>query len=165
MQFKERVYIIEILKGLRRTLGHLVHNLLHQREMPTLRYPEEKRIPPPRFRGRHRLTQKDDGSLKCTACFLCATACPAKCIYIEAQDGLPEGAEKFPRVYNLDMLKCVHCGLCVEACPCDAIRMDTGLHPAPADSREKFIYTIKELTTYPELKNPYPPRLNRCGKL
>ncbi|RYG71856.1 NADH-quinone oxidoreductase subunit I, partial [bacterium] len=29
---------------------------------------------------------------------------------------------------------------CVEACPCDAIRMDTGAHAVPYDSRDQFIY-------------------------
>ncbi len=165
MDFKERIYVWEIVKGLWITLRHLVRNLLNPRGMPTLRYPEEKRPLPMRYRGRHRLTQRDDGSVKCTACMLCATACPAKCIYIEAQEGLPEGAEKRPQVYNIDMLKCVHCGLCVEACPCDAIRMDTGMHPPPADSRDAFIYRIQDLTSYPKIQQPNPPTLHRCGKL
>lgn len=165
MEFRERIYVVEIVKGLMLTLKHLLKNLFNLRGMPTIRYPEESRVTPLRYRGRHRLTQKEDGELKCTACMLCATACPAKCIYIEAKEAPEDGAEKLPQVYNIDMLKCVMCGLCVEACPCDAIRMDTGVHPPPADSREKFIYTIQELTHYAPIPAPNPPKQHRCGKL
>ncbi len=157
MDFKEQVYVVEIVKGLMITIRNLLRNMMNMRGMPTISYPEIMKAVAHRYRGRHRLTQKEDGMLKCTACMLCATACPAKCIQIEAKEGADGEAEKYPSLYNIDMLECVYCGLCVEACPCDAIRMDTGIHPPPADSREKFIYRIEDLTTYPEIKNPRDP--------
>jgi NADH-quinone oxidoreductase subunit I len=110
----------------------------------TISYPEQKRPYPDRFRGVHRLTQRDDGSPRCVACLCCSTACPAQCIYIDAGE-YPEGDkrrgyERYPVKFVVDELRCIFCGYCVEACPCDAIRMDTGTHAAPYDSRDQFIY-------------------------
>ena len=151
MSFLERIYIIEIIRGLSITLGKLARNfffhLLHAVGLgrkilasASIQYPNERRQYPARFRGRHRLTLKPNGDIKCTACFLCATACPAKCIYIEAAEHEDPKVEKFPNRYEIDTLLCIYCGYCVEACPVDAIRMDTGIHPEvyPPDPR-RFI--------------------------
>jgi NADH-quinone oxidoreductase subunit I len=102
----------------------------------TLQYPEEKAPYPPGYRGLHRLVPRPDGSPRCVACFMCATACPAVCIHIEAEPRLDSTTEKMPRVFQIDELRCVDCGLCVEACPCDAIRMDSNKHPFPSTNRE-----------------------------
>ena len=78
-----------------------------------------------RFRGMHVLQRDENGLEKCVACFLCAAACPANCIYIEAAENTAEtrvsGAERYARVYNIDYNRCIFCGYCVEACPTDAI--------------------------------------------
>ncbi|MCB0338784.1 MAG: NADH-quinone oxidoreductase subunit I [Bdellovibrionales bacterium] len=138
MTFLERLYLLEAVKGISLTFYKLVRNLIlhlvgaEKRigETPaTIHYPNERRDYPIRFRGRHRLTLNGDGDIKCTACFLCATACPAKCIYIEAAEHDDPEIEKFPHRYEIDTLLCIYCGYCVEACPVDAIRMDTGIHP------------------------------------
>jgi NADH-quinone oxidoreductase subunit I len=148
MSFLEKIYVVEIAKGLRITFGKLFRNLwlhtLHAlgRKMDVaagvaIQYPNVRRPYPARYRGRHRLTLQQNGDVKCTACFLCATACPARCIYIEACEHEDPNVEKFPARYEIDTLLCIYCGYCVEACPVDAIRMDTGIHPEvyPADPR------------------------------
>lgn len=146
MNFWERLYIIEVVKGIVITFSRMVRNLImfvlgYEKKMigtpAVIQYPDERREYPERFRGRHRLTLKSNGDIKCTACFLCATACPAKCIHIEAAEHSDPNVEKFPRRYEIDTLLCIYCGYCVEACPVDAIRMDTGIHPEvyPPDPR------------------------------
>ena len=148
MTFLERIYVWEIAKGVAQTFSDLVKHLCQYllravgfsnvpKPWATIEYPDEARGYAPRYRGRHRLTLNTDGSVRCTACFLCATACPARCIYIEpAEHDNPE-VEKFPARYEIDTLLCIYCGYCVEACPVDAIRMDTGIHPEiyPPDPR------------------------------
>lgn len=148
MTLLERLYVWEVFKGLLITSGHLVRNVFRllpyrlglkstKRTWATIEYPDEARGYAPRYRGRHRLTLNEDGSIRCTSCFLCATACPAKCIYIEAAEHDDPNVEKFPARYEIDTLLCIYCGFCVEACPVDAIRMDTGIHPEiyPPDPR------------------------------
>ncbi len=146
MTFFEGLYVREVGLGILLTTKKFVRNLfLHlfgvQKQIgttpATIHYPNEQRKYPQRFRGRHRLTLKSNGDVRCTACYLCATACPAKCIYIEACEHDDPSIEKFPRRYEIDTLLCIYCGYCVEACPVDAIRMDTGIHPEvyPPDPR------------------------------
>lgn len=137
--FRDAIYFWEILRGLGVTMRHLVYNIFHTSEMPTMQYPEEKRVYSERFRGRHRLMQREDGSPRCVACQMCSTVCPADCITIEAAEHPDKEIEKYPDSFEIDLLRCVYCGLCEEACPCDAIRLDTGIYEIAADSREKFI--------------------------
>lgn len=151
LSLRERLYIPEVLRGLAVTGGkfwknfflHLAHQFGIARSTPasvTIQYPEQYLSYGPGYRGSHRLTLKDDGSVRCTACFLCATACPARCIHIEAGEHPDPTVEKFPLRYEIDTLRCIYCGMCVEACPCDAIRMDTAVHPRISGySREDFI--------------------------
>jgi NADH-quinone oxidoreductase subunit I len=144
----ERLYVVEVFKGLIVTSSQLFKNLSifllqkiglfkNSRPWVTFEYPDEIRPYPARFRGQHRLTLNEDGAVRCTACYLCSTACPANCIYIEAQEHDDPNVEKFPGRYEIDTLLCIYCGYCVEACPVDAIRMDTGVQPLiyPPDPR------------------------------
>jgi len=128
-------YLPEVLRGMRVSARHFFFNLFTQRDIVTLRYPEDKRPYARRYRGHHRLMRREDGSVRCVACFLCATACPADCIRIVAGEHENKDIEKYPVVFEIDMLKCVFCGLCEEACPCDAIRLDSGVHRQPAFDR------------------------------
>jgi NADH-quinone oxidoreductase subunit I len=117
----ERLYL-PLLGGMMVTLRHFFRNLVKGPEY-TINYPEERREYSHRYRGHHILTTRPDGSPRCVACFLCATACPAECIHIEAGEHPDESIEKYPVVYEIDMLRCVFCGYCVDACPEEAIIM------------------------------------------
>ncbi len=153
LSLAERLYLPQVAQGLGVTIGHFGRNLalhtLHlfgiarnRRAAVTVQYPEERKVYSEGYRGSHRLTLKPDGSVRCTACFLCATACPARCIHIEAGEHPDPEVEKYPVRYEIDTLQCIYCGMCVEACPCDAIRMDTFVHPRIwGDRREDFVET------------------------
>ena len=106
-----------------------------------------------RYRGVHVLQRDENGLEKCVACFLCAAACPANCIYIEAAENTDttriSGGERYASVYNIDYNRCIFCGYCVEACPCDAIRMDTGMHMPPSTGRAHFLFGKDTLLSLP----------------
>jgi len=140
LNFWQRLYIPEILRGMWTTTRHFWANLLGHRYTVTQQYPEQPTYVDERYRGRHRLMRKEDGSPRCTACMLCATSCPALCIHIVAAEHEDPMVEKYPGSFTIDELRCVFCGLCVEACPCDAIRMDTGIFALAAYDRGNFLY-------------------------
>jgi formate hydrogenlyase subunit 6/NADH:ubiquinone oxidoreductase subunit I len=156
MSLRERLYFPEVIRGLTVTGYRFWRNLAihvlqkfglakNARAAVTVEYPEQRAPYPDTFRGRHRLTLKEDGKVQCTACFLCATACPAECIYIEAGEYPNDSVEKYPVRYEIDTLRCIYCGFCVEACPCDAIRMDSGTHPGNLGSTRKDFVETKEV--------------------
>jgi len=114
--------------------------------MPTIQYPEERRAYSSRFRGLHVLTVKPDGQIRCTSCMLCATACPADCISIVAEED-PEATvewEKRPLSFEIDLLRCVFCGYCVDACPKQALIMSRQ-HEMTFVTREEAVVGIDVL--------------------
>ncbi|HSS44072.1 MAG TPA: NADH-quinone oxidoreductase subunit I [Thermoanaerobaculia bacterium] len=145
LTLRERLYLPEILAGLRVTMRHLLRNLMRIRSLPTILYPEEKRDYSGRFRGKHILKTREDGTLKCVACFLCQQACPAECITIVAGEHPKIAYEKYPVVFDIDMLRCVFCGFCVDACPKDALWMTRDYEMA-FFSRAEAIFGIDKLT-------------------
>lgn len=140
-----------ILIGMWFTLKKMIFNIFNQKKMPTLNYPEQKYEYGPRFKGNHVLTVKKDGSIRCTACMLCATNCPAQCIKITAAESNDPSVEKYPIAYEIDVLRCVYCGFCEEACPVDAIRMGPEWQTAALNGA-KFTYDIQQLAYRPQLK-------------
>ena len=132
------------------TLRHLAGNLMN-RDSPTISYPEETRAYSGRFRGTHVLTVRDDGSLKCVACYMCATVCPAECIYIEAGEHPNPEIEKFPQRFDIDMLRCIYCGFCIDACPEEAIVMSREHHQTAAD-RNETVYSLEQLMERPGIE-------------
>lgn len=150
-------YLPGILGGLVITGKHLLRNLASvitgkkDKQMLTLNYPEEKFEYSSRFKGNHVLTVKKDGSLRCTACMLCATNCPAECITIVASEHDDPKVEKFPIKYEIDMLRCVFCGFCEEACPVDAVRMGPEWQ-TPGIAGAEFNYDINQLAYRSQLK-------------
>lgn len=139
----ERLYL-PLFKGLGVTLRHFLKNLWRRRPEYTIQYPEQRRAYSHRFRGHHILTTRPDGSLRCVACFLCATNCPAECIHIEAGEHPDANIEKYPVVYDIDMLRCVFCGYCVDACPEEAIIMSNNYDMA-FFNREQSIVSKEDL--------------------
>lgn len=131
-----------ILRGLVLTAKRL------GREKSTVMYPEQKREPYPRTRWRHVLTRYENGLEKCIGCSLCAGACPARCIYVEAAENTDEEryspGERYAKRYEINMLRCIFCGFCQEACPTGAIVLRSDFELADYQ-REDFIYTREML--------------------
>lgn len=125
-----------------------------------------------RFRGVHVLQRDENGMEKCVACFLCAAACPAECIYIEAAENTDQlrisGGERFAEVYNIDYSRCIFCGYCVEACPTDAITHGHGFEIASYNTstliyrKEQMLVQIPEGAKFP-LKAEAPASANSGG--
>jgi NADH-quinone oxidoreductase subunit I len=155
----ERLYL-PLLGGLAVTLRHFLRNLFRRNKMYTIEYPEERRSYSHRFRGHHILTTRPDGSVRCVACFLCAQNCPAECIHIEAGEHPDVNIEKYPVVYEINMLRCIFCGYCVDACPEEAIIMSNNYDMAYF-TREQSIVGKEDLMkpfTFDENRLGYRPR-------
>ena len=114
--------IFPIVLGMAITFKNMVKTMFG-RSAATVQFPEEKRRTSGRYRGIHILTQREDGTPKCVACYMCATVCPAECIYIESGERPEATIEKYPTRFEIDLLRCVYCGFCVDACPEEAIIM------------------------------------------
>lgn len=147
--FVDKLYLPAIYDGVKVTFKHLFTNIKDVNRVNTLEYPEEQPTDiTSRYRGLHRLTHRADDSIACVACFMCSTACPANCIFIEATHREDGKDEKMPKTFFLDTLECVFCGYCVEACPCDAIRMDTGIFSLIGNKREDFVLDKEQLLAH-----------------
>lgn len=138
MNFWERIYLPAILKGMATTLSHFF------KKKNSLRYPEEQRPFAPVYRGWHVLKRDAQGRENCTACGLCAVACPAEAITMEAAER-NKGEEhlyreeKYAAVYEINMLRCIFCGLCEEACPKEAIFLTDRIVPSDY-VRRSFVF-------------------------
>ena len=120
MTFMERIYLPAIFKGMAITLKHFF------RKKVTINYPEQTREFSKVYRGKHVLKRDEEGRERCTACGLCAVACPAEAITMIAAERKPGEEnlyreEKYAEVYEINMLRCIFCGDCEEACPKEAI--------------------------------------------
>ena len=141
LTFWQLMMLPAVIRGLWTTLYHWIF-----RRKITLEYPEVHHEPRTGYRGEHRLKKDEQGRAKCTSCFLCATVCPARCIKIVAGPAPPEWTDrdKYPHVFEIDLLRCIYCGYCEEACPCDAIEL-TKTFNIVATSRAEKIYDRDKL--------------------
>lgn len=151
----EGFFLPEVFKGLGTTFKHLARSVggsarKHNRAME---YPEQRREDMPiedggmhvaNFRGVHRLNRDEQGRVRCVACFMCSTACPARCIHIEGAPSPWDDREKYPIKFDIDELRCIFCGMCEEACPVDAIEL-TPLYDTVGMSRQEMIFDKAKL--------------------
>ncbi len=162
LNFFERTYLPQILTGLAVTGRHIVAAAIGKGAI-TVQYPEQQHVPTANYRGVHRLNKDDQGRVRCVACMLCATACPAHCIDIEGATA-PESwtdREKYCESFVIDELRCIYCGMCEEACPVEAIEL-TGLYDLTGLSREQMIFDkTKLLSVFDLTKDAEPMRFNR----
>lgn len=167
MDFWETSFLPAIFGGLKTTASHVTDGVV-----VTQQYPEVKPDLPVNYRGVHRLNRDDQGRVKCVACMMCATACPARCIDIIAQDAPKDdpvwaGRDKFPQSFVLDELKCIYCGMCEEACPVDAIEL-THIYDLTGTSRAEMLFDKEKLLqvfdeTKNDVKDPIRTHSGRLG--
>lgn len=140
MTFLESSYLPEIVRGLGITIKHFASRKV------TVQYPEQERPLSPIYRGRHVLMRDEQGRERCTACGMCALACPAEAITMKAAERQAGEEnlyreEKYAAVYEINMLRCIFCGICEEACPKEAIYLSKSQEfVMPTTSREAFIF-------------------------
>ena len=145
--FLEKLYLPEIVKGLGNTFRHLFKKQFTINYDGTdLKNEEKNHIPRAGYRGEHYLKKDEAGHVKCVACFMCAAACPAECIHIEAAP-TPldwQNRERYPKRFEIDLLRCIYCGYCEEACPVDAIALST-TYNIVSSTREEKVYDADKL--------------------
>ncbi len=153
----EALFVPAIIAGLGTTFRHVFQNIGRagktKKNIWVVQYPEEKRDDRPvldggqereTFRGVHRLNRDEDGRVRCVACFMCSTACPADCIHIVAEESPWEDREKYPKQFDIDELRCIYCGMCEEACPVDAIEL-TPHYEITGLTRQEMIFDKQKL--------------------
>lgn len=138
MTLGEKIYLPAVAKGMSITLKHFFQ------KPTTIQYPEQERPRAKIWRGQHVLKRDDEGRERCTACGLCAVACPAEAITMVAAERTSQEKnlyreEKYAAEYEINMLRCIFCGMCEEACPKSAIYLTDRLVNI-SENRGSFIY-------------------------
>jgi len=151
------MWLVELARGLWTTFRSMF-------EPPvTVSYPEMKRPMRERFRGRHVLRRYDNGLEKCIGCSLCAAACPADAIFVEAAENTDEAryspGERYASTYEINMLRCIFCGYCEDACPTEAIVLEHNYELSFTDRRQSVYAKELLLVPVPPGGQPTPLRV------
>ena len=148
LNFWEKIYIPEIVKGMKLTLEQML------KKKDTRQYPEERWTPPPSFRGAPVLVLEQNGTERCVACGLCSRVCPALAIEVQAAETADE-KERYPERFEINMLRCIFCGFCEEVCPEEAIVMSNAYELAFLNYEDAIFDKSRLLTPVETLR----PRL------
>lgn len=149
----ESIYLPEVIKGIGTTMRHFFTSFGQGKTSRTIQYPEQRRehytpeeggMQKSNFRGFHRLNRDEDGRVRCVACMMCPTICPANCIHIVAAESPWDDREKYPAKFEIDELRCIFCGMCEEACPVDAIELTTE-YDIVGHSRQEMVFDKEKL--------------------
>jgi NADH-quinone oxidoreductase subunit I len=151
---------MNVIRGFATTFKHLLE------EPVTTQYPEQEAPLMMRYKGRHHLRRYDNGLEKCIGCSLCAAACPADAIWVEAAENSDDEryspGERYAKTYEINMLRCIFCGYCEDACPTQAIELGHEFQLTFTD-RADAIFT-KEMLIDPSKASQASPQKVEPGK-
>jgi NADH-quinone oxidoreductase subunit I len=152
---------MNFIRGFVTTFKHVLE------EPVTIQYPEQERPFRERYKGRHHLRRYENGLEKCIGCSLCAAACPADAIWVEAAENTDEArfspGERYAKTYEINMLRCIFCGYCEDACPTQAIELGHEHQMSFTDRRDAIF--IKDMLIDPPVNGmPATPQKVDAGK-
>ena len=156
-----RENILPILKGMAFTFSQAFTKPV------TVPYPEQKKPVKDRFKGRHVLNRYENGLEKCIGCALCAAACPADAIFVEASENTDEEryspGDRYASTYEINLIRCIYCGFCADACPTEAVTLGHEYELSYLSRRDAIITREELLLPVPANGQP-TPQVTEAGK-